>query len=343
MLELARGLGIGAQFGGKYFCHDVRVIRCPPRREPADRHGRLVLRRPTDPREDHRDGVSSKNSKPNRPAICPKTTRRRLGGEVVQHRSVAADGRDPPSFRSTRSSATLPDRDADRRPRHRARQAQRADRSRRGPAAIHEGLPSITPGPAKTPEGYASGSFGPTTAGPDGQLRRPVQAARRELCDARQGQSQPGGREACKNYGGFYLGGRRPGRDPGERIYQKVEVLEYPELGMEAIWRIEVEISRPLSSSTTRATISSRASLSCGPVGGGVPPEPKLSRTHCCTGDSLRPGYMFLLLWRVDRRRALLPRRDRRPDAGRLRAAVQGRFPAAAQLWPGARRRSRPG
>ena len=96
-------------------------------------------------------------------------------------------------------------------------------------------------GPAKTPEGYASGSFGPTTAGRMDSYVDLFQAARRQHGDAREGQSQPQVTDACKKHGGFYLGSiGGPAARLAKDCIKKVEVLEYPELGMEAVWKIDV-------------------------------------------------------------------------------------------------------
>ena len=114
-------------------------------------------------------------------------------------------------------------------------------------------------GPAKTPAGYASGAFGPTTAGRMDSYIDQFQAAGGSMIIVAKGNRSPQVRDACKKHGGFYLasiGGAAA--NLAEHCIKKVEVQEYPELGMEAIWRSRSRTSRPSSSSTTRATTSSR-------------------------------------------------------------------------------------
>ena len=244
VLELTRGLGIGAQFGGKYFCHDVRVIRLP-------RHGaslpigigvscsadRQILGKI------NADGVflEQLETDPARylPEIDENDARRRGRAD----RSVAADGRDPPHpVAISDQDAAQPVGHADRRARHRARQiAGAASTAARGCRNTSRTTRSITPGPAKTPEGYASGSFGPTTAGRMDSYVGPFMAAGGSFITLAKGNRGPEVREACKKYGGFYLGSvGGPAARLAQDCIKKVELLEYPELGMEAIWRIEV-------------------------------------------------------------------------------------------------------
>ena len=158
VLELTRNLGIGAQFGGKYFCHDVRVVRLPRHGASlpigigvscsADRQilGKIIC-----------DGVFSRSWRPIRRGSCPKSKRARLGGErcaidlnrprPISRRPVAISGQDPPQ----------PDRPADRRPRYRARRTAAAARPRRGFAAILPGPPDLLCRPGQDAGGLCLG------------------------------------------------------------------------------------------------------------------------------------------------------------------------------------------
>ena len=175
--QLTQRMGIGAQFGGKYFCHDVRVIRLP--RHGASlprRHRRLLLRRPPDPRQDHPRRRLPRAARDEPGAYLPEVTEGDLPGRGDRDRPRPADERDPRRrSRATRCKTRLSltgtlivARDIAH-----AKLKERIDRG--------EGLPQYFKdhmiyyaGPAKTPAGYASGSFGPTTAGPHGLLRRPL-------------------------------------------------------------------------------------------------------------------------------------------------------------------------
>ena len=131
---------------------------------------------------------------------------------------------------------------ADRRPRHRARQDQGTPRPRRGHAEYLKVHPVYYAGPAKTPEGYASGSFGPTTAGRMDAYVEQFQAAGGSKVMLAKGNRSQQVTEACGKHGGFYLGSiGGPAARLAQDCIKKVEVLEYEELGMEAVWRIEVE------------------------------------------------------------------------------------------------------
>ena len=129
----------------------------------------------------------------------------------------------------------------DRRARSRPRQAARAAGEGRGLPDYFKNHPVYYAGPAKTPEGYASGAFGPTTAGRMDSFVEDFQAAGGSMVMLAKGNRSPAVREACKKHGGFYLasiGGAAA--NLAEHCIKKVECVEYPELGMEAIWRIEV-------------------------------------------------------------------------------------------------------
>ncbi len=244
VLRLAQRTGIGAQFGGKYFCHDVRVIRLPRHGAScpvgigvscsADRQARAKITR---------DGVFLEQLETNPARYLPETDERRLGAEVVQ-----LDLRQPMSeIRATLSRYPIKTRFALTGPMVVARDIAHAklkERIDRG-----EGLPQYVKdhpiyyaGPAKTPPGYASGSFGPTTAGRMDSYVALFMQHGGSFVTLAKGNRSPAVTEACKQYGGFYLGSiGGPAAILAQENIKRVEVLEYPELGMEAIWRIEVE------------------------------------------------------------------------------------------------------
>jgi fumarate hydratase, class I len=243
VLELTRGLGIGAQFGGKYFCHDVRVIRLP-------RHGaslpigigvscsadRQILGKIS------AEGIFLEQLEENPGRFLPEIDAAALGGDVV---SVDL-ARPMEEIRRTLSQYPIKTRLSLTGPLIVARDIAHAklqERLDRG-----EGLPDYVKahpiyyaGPAKTPEGYASGSFGPTTAGRMDSYVDAFMAAGGSFVTLAKGNRGAGVRAACKKHRGFYLGsiGGSAARLAQDCI-RKVEVVEYPELGMEAIWRIEV-------------------------------------------------------------------------------------------------------
>jgi fumarate hydratase, class I len=243
VLELTRGLGIGAQFGGKYFCHDVRVIRLP-------RHGaslpigigvscsadRQILGKIS------ADGVFLEELEANPARFLPDIEDAGLDGEVIP----IDIGRPMAEIRRTLSQYPIKTRLSLTGPLIVARDIAHAklqERLDRG-----EGLPDYVKnhpiyyaGPAKTPEGYASGSFGPTTAGRMDSYVDAFMAAGGSFVTLAKGNRGAEVRAACHKHGGFYLGsiGGSAARLSQDCI-RKVEVVEYPELGMEAIWRIEV-------------------------------------------------------------------------------------------------------
>jgi fumarate hydratase class I len=243
VLGMTRAMGIGAQFGGKYFCHDVRVIRLP-------RHGascpigiavscsadRQALGKIT------RDGVFLEALEREPAHYLPDTTTDDLGGEVVN-----IDLRQPMSeIRATLSRYPVRTRLALSGPMVVARDIAHAKIKERIDAG--DGMPAYLrdhavyyAGPAKTPAGYASGSFGPTTAGRMDSYVDQFQAAGGSLVMLAKGNRSRQVTDACKKYGGFYLGSiGGPAARLAQDCIKKVEVLEYPELGMEAVWRIEV-------------------------------------------------------------------------------------------------------
>ena len=242
--KLTQSLGVGAQFGGKYFCHDVRVIRLP-------RHGaslpiglgvscsadRQALGKIT------RDGVFLEELEHNPAQYLPDVDARTLGGDVVNvdlnrpMRDILATlSKYPIKTRLSLSGPMIVARDlAHAKLRARLEQGQ-------GLPDYLKNHPIYYAGPAKTPQGYASGAFGPTTAGRMDSFVDDFQAAGGSLVTVAKGNRSSAVREACKKHGGFYLasiGGTAA--NLAEHCIKKVEVVEYPELGMEAIWRIEVE------------------------------------------------------------------------------------------------------
>ncbi|HET6183781.1 MAG TPA: fumarate hydratase [Acetobacteraceae bacterium] len=241
---LTRTLGIGAQFGGKYFCHDVRVIRLP-------RHGaslpvgigvscsadRQILAKITP------EGVFLEQLETDPAKYLPETTDAHLGSEAVAvdlDQPMAAVRRQlsqyPVKTRLALSGTMVVARDIAH-----AKLKERLDRGEGLPAYIKD-HPVYYAGPAKTPQGYATGSFGPTTAGRMDSYVAEFQQAGGSLVMLAKGNRSRAVREACKTYGGFYLGSvGGPAARLAQDCIRKVEVLEYPELGMEAVWRIEVE------------------------------------------------------------------------------------------------------
>jgi fumarate hydratase, class I len=244
VLRLTQSLGVGAQFGGKYFCHDVRVIRLP-------RHGaslpiglgvscaadRQALGKIT------RDGVFLEELEHNPAQYLPDVDGAKLGGEVVN----IDLGRPMADILATLTHYPIKTRLSLTGPMIVARDLAHAKLRERlengqGLPEYFKNHPVYYAGPAKTPEGYASGAFGPTTAGRMDSFVDDFQAAGGSMISVAKGNRSRAVREACKKHGGFYLasiGGAAA--NLAEHCIKKVEVVEYPELGMEAIWRIEVE------------------------------------------------------------------------------------------------------
>jgi fumarate hydratase, class I len=244
ILKMTQSLGVGAQFGGKYFCHDVRVIRLP-------RHGaslpiglgvscsadRQAMGKIT------RDGIFLEELEHNPAQYLPDIDESSLGGAVVavdlnrpMPEILAALSRFPIKTRLSLSGPMIVARDLAH-----AKLRERLEKGE-GLPGYFKNHPVYYAGPAKTPEGYASGAFGPTTAGRMDSFVHDFQAAGGSMISVAKGNRSPQVREACKTHGGFYLasiGGAAA--NLAEHCIKKVEVLEYPELGMEAIWRIEVE------------------------------------------------------------------------------------------------------
>jgi fumarate hydratase, class I len=243
ILKMTQSLGVGAQFGGKYFCHDVRVIRLP-------RHGaslpiglgvscsadRQVLGKIT------KDGVYLEELEHN-PAQYLPAVEQALGGEVVKidlnqpmKDILATLSKHPIKTRLSLTGTMIVARDSAH-----AKLRERLEKGEPLPDYF-KNHPVYYAGPAKTPDGYASGAFGPTTAGRMDSFVDLFQAAGGSMVMVAKGNRAVAVREACKKHGGFYLGSiGGAAANLAEHCIKKVEVVEYPELGMEAIWRIEVE------------------------------------------------------------------------------------------------------
>ncbi len=242
--RLTQSLGVGAQFGGKYFCHDVRVIRLP-------RHGaslpiglgvscsadRQALGKIT------ADGVFLEQLETNPARFMPEVDEAALGGDVVEidlTRPMAEILKTlsacPIRTRLSLTGPMIVARDLAH-----AKIRERLDRGEPMPDYFRN-HPVYYAGPAKTPAGYASGSFGPTTAGRMDSYVDQFQAAGGSMVMLAKGNRSKEVREACARHGGFYLGSiGGPAARLAQDCIRKVEVLEYPELGMEAIWKIDVE------------------------------------------------------------------------------------------------------
>ncbi len=244
VLEASRRIGIGAQFGGKYFCHDVRVIRLP-------RHGaslpigigvscsadRQVKAKITP------EGIFIEQLETDPAKYLPEITPEHLGGEVVaidlnqpMPEILATLSRYPIKTRVALTGTIVVARDIAH-----AKLKERLDRGEGLPDYI-KNHPVYYAGPAKTPEGMATGSFGPTTAGRMDSYVAEFQAAGGSLIMLAKGNRSKAVRDACRTFGGFYLGSiGGPAAVLAQNNITKVEVLEYPELGMEAVWKIEVK------------------------------------------------------------------------------------------------------
>ena len=245
VLKLSQTTGIGAQFGGKYFCHDVRIIRLP-------RHGascpvaiavscsadRQALGKIT------KDGVFLEQLERDPARFLPEVGDEHLADAGTVHidldrpmaEILAELSQHPVTTRVMLTGTMVVARDIAH-----AKIKERLDAGEPMPQYLKDHAVYYA-GPAKTPEGYASGSFGPTTAGRMDSYVDQFQAAGGSMIMLAKGNRSPQVTESCRAHGGFYLGsiGGPAARLALDNI-RKVEVLEYPELGMEAVWRIEVE------------------------------------------------------------------------------------------------------
>ena len=244
VLKMSQDMGIGAQFGGKYFCHDVRVVRMP-------RHGascpvglavscsadRQILAKIT------REGIFLEELETEPAKYLPEIDDEELGGEVVQidlnrpmNEIRTSLSQYPVSTRLSLTGPIIVARDIAH-----AKLKERLDSGEGLPPYIKEQCVYYA-GPAKTPEGHVSGSFGPTTAGRMDGYVDDFQAAGGSMIMLAKGNRSRQVTDACKKHGGFYLGSiGGPAARLAQDCIRKVEVVEYPELGMEAIWQIEVE------------------------------------------------------------------------------------------------------
>lgn len=244
VLEMTRQFGIGAQFGGKYFCHDVRVIRLPRHGAScpvgiavscsADRQAKAKITA---------DGVFIEQLERDPARFLPDVTEEDLSDDVVAvdlNRPMAEIRAQlsqlPVKTRLSLTGPLVVARDIAH-----AKIAERLDAGEEMPDYL-KNHPVYYAGPAKTPEGYASGSFGPTTAGRMDSYVEQFQAAGGSLVMLAKGNRSKQVTSACQAHGGFYLGSiGGPAARLAQDCIKKVDVLEYAELGMEAVWKIEVE------------------------------------------------------------------------------------------------------
>ncbi|MFM7351347.1 MAG: fumarate hydratase [Actinomycetota bacterium] len=244
VFELTQKLGIGAQFGGKYFCHDVRVIRLPRHGASlpisiavscsADRQAKAKITK---------NGVFIEKLEVDPAHFLPETTDAHLDENVVRidlNRPMAEVTKElakyPVKTRLSLTGTLVVARDLAH-----AKIKEVIDSGKAMPEYLKR-YPVYYAGPAKTPEGYASGSFGPTTAGRMDSYVDQFQALGGSLVMLAKGNRSKQVTEACKKHGGFYLGSvGGPAARLAKDCIKKVEVLDYEELGMEAVWKIEVE------------------------------------------------------------------------------------------------------
>jgi fumarate hydratase class I len=244
VLELTRTLGIGAQFGGKYFCHDVRVVRLPRHGASlpiaiavscsADRQAKGKITK---------DGVFLEVLEREPAHFLPETTDEQLDSDAVRidvnqpmDQLLKTLSQYPIKTRVELNGTMIVARDIAH-----SKLKELLDSGQELPTYFKEHAVYYA-GPAKTPEGYPSGSFGPTTAGRMDSYVEQFQAAGGSMIMLAKGNRSKQVTEACKKYGGFYLGSiGGPAARLAQDCIKKVEVLDYPELGMEAIWKIEIE------------------------------------------------------------------------------------------------------
>lgn len=244
LLEATRKIGLGAQFGGKYFAHDIRVIRLPRHGAScpvglgvscsADRNVKAKI---------NREGLWIERLDSNLGELIPEAYRREGEGDVVRidlNRPMdeirAELSKYPVSTRLSLNGTIIVGRDIAH-----AKIKERLDKGEPMPQYLKD-HPIYYAGPAKTPAGLPSGSFGPTTAGRMDSYVDQFQAAGGSMVMIAKGNRSQQVTDACHKHGGFYLGSiGGPAAILAKNSIKKVELLEYPELGMEAIWKIEVE------------------------------------------------------------------------------------------------------
>ena len=244
ILEMTRGFGIGAQFGGKYFCHDVRVVRLP--RHGASNPVGIAVSCSADRQalgKISAEGVFLEQLEEDPARFLPDVVDDDLSSAVVPidldqpMDAIRSElSKHPVKTRLSLTGTLVVARDIAH-----ARIAELLDAGEPMPAYLRD-HPVYYAGPAKTPEGHASGSFGPTTAGRMDSYVERFQAAGGSLVMLAKGNRSRQVTEACARHGGFYLGSiGGPAARLAQDSIRSVEVLEYPEFGMEAIWRIRVE------------------------------------------------------------------------------------------------------
>ncbi|GAA0680707.1 fumarate hydratase [Kitasatospora atroaurantiaca] len=242
--ELTQKIGIGAQFGGKYFCHDVRVIRLP-------RHGAsLPVAMAVSCSADRQalgkitaEGIFLEQLETDPAKYLPETLDEDLDDEAVfiDLNRPMADIRNELSKYPVKTRLSLTGTLVVARDIAHAKIKERLDAGEGMPQYLKD-HPVYYAGPAKTPDGFASGSFGPTTAGRMDSYVDQFQAAGGSMVMLAKGNRSKQVTKACAEHGGFYLGSiGGPAARLAQDCIKKVEVLEYAELGMEAVWRIEVE------------------------------------------------------------------------------------------------------
>ena len=244
ILKLTQNIGIGAQFGGKYFCHDVRVVRLPRHGASlpiaiavscsADRQVKAKI---------NKDGIFIEKLETEPAHFLPATTADDLATDEIKidlnqpMKAILAQlSKYPAKTRVSLTGTLVVARDLAH-----AKIKELLDSGKEMPKYLKDHAVYYA-GPAKTPAGYASGSFGPTTAGRMDSYVEQFQAAGGSLIMLAKGNRSEAVSSACKKYGGFYLGSiGGPAARLAQDCIKKVEVLDYEELGMEAVWKIEVE------------------------------------------------------------------------------------------------------
>ena len=244
ILKLTQNIGIGAQFGGKYFCHDVRVVRLPRHGASlpiaiavscsADRQVKAKI---------NKDGIFIEKLETEPAHFLPATTADDLATDEIKidlnqpMKAILAQlSKYPAKTRVSLTGTLVVARDLAH-----AKIKELLDSGKEMPKYLKDHAVYYA-GPAKTPAGYASGSFGPTTAGRMDSYVEQFQAAGGSLIMLAKGNRSEAVSSACKKYGGFYLGSiGGPAARLARDCIKKVEVLDYEELGMEAVWKIEVE------------------------------------------------------------------------------------------------------
>jgi len=244
ILKLTQNIGIGAQFGGKYFCHDVRVVRLPRHGASlpiaiavscsADRQVKAKI---------NKGGIFIEKLETEPAHFLPATTADDLAADEIKidlnqpMKAILAQlSKYPAKTRVSLSGTLVVARDLAH-----AKIKELLDSGKEMPKYLKDHAVYYA-GPAKTPAGYASGSFGPTTAGRMDSYVEQFQASGGSLIMLAKGNRSEQVSQSCKKYGGFYLGSiGGPAARLAQDCIKKVEVLDYEELGMEAVWKIEVE------------------------------------------------------------------------------------------------------